>query len=262
MTRAGQTVPRAVDPDPWADSDPRIQHGLERYLDLLQRWGQVYNLTAIRDRDAMRMQHLRDSWALLPWLDRRTLPEGRPVLLDVGSGAGLPGVVVAIARPDWRVVCVDKVGKKTSFVRQVALELGLGNLAAIHARVEELPTLPIWGELAPRGAAVVTSRAFASLLDFVRWTEPCLAVGGVWLAMKGQRPDAELAALVSAGLSGERSPAMGLSTAPKGAKGFGFRLGPPRVDVLNVPGVVGERCLVTLARESEQPAQPVNAGST
>lgn len=190
---------------------PRQVEQLEAYLDLLQRWGRTYNLTAILDRPAMRVQHLLDSLALVPHLPptepaaaSAQAPEqaldrpagAKPVLLDVGSGAGLPGVVVAVARPDWRVICVDAVAKKVGFIRQVAVELGLPHLHACHARVEALADQSDWQALAPQGARVITSRAFASLADFLAATGRLRSeAAGEWVAMKGVPPVEEIDAL-------------------------------------------------------------------
>lgn len=118
--------------------------------------------------------------------------QGKARILDVGAGAGLPGVTLAIALPPvWpvEVTCVDAVAKKAGFIRQVAAELGLPNLNAVHGRIETLALPP---------ADVITCRAFASLADIVRWTARHLAPGGVWMALKGQRPDDEIHALPSA----------------------------------------------------------------
>jgi len=168
-------------------SDVQITRLLD-YQDLLQKWNRVYNLTAVRDPKDMLTHHLLDSLAIVAPLQRQLqLRHGasRRRLLDVGAGAGLPGVVVAICCPDIQVACVDAVAKKTAFVRQVQVALGLTNLQAHHARVENLP-----------GAYdVVCSRAFASLVDFVQGTRHLLAPGACWLAMKGQEPVSEMAAL-------------------------------------------------------------------
>lgn len=162
-----------------------VDQQLSRYLDLLAHWNQVYNLTAVRDPAQMRTHHLADSQSIVAPLERHAA--GRPLkILDVGSGGGLPGVVLAIHHPDWQVTCVDTVAKKAGFIRQVALELGLKNLRAEHARVEQLPLAQ---------ADVVTCRAFASLTDFCTATRQHLAAHGVWLAMKGRAPDDEIAAL-------------------------------------------------------------------
>jgi 16S rRNA (guanine527-N7)-methyltransferase len=148
------------------------------YRDLLQKWNATYNLTALKDPAQMISQHLLDSLAILPWVNA-------PHILDVGSGAGLPGIVLAIARPELAVTLVDAVQKKTAFQQQAIIELGLKGVTAHHARIEKL---------AGRYPCIV-ARAFAGLADFVALTEHLLAPGGRWLAMKGQRPDAELAAL-------------------------------------------------------------------
>jgi 16S rRNA (guanine527-N7)-methyltransferase len=158
---------------------------LRDYLALLERWNRVYNLTAVREPAQMLVQHLLDSLAVVAPLRRWS--GGRAVrVLDVGSGGGLPGVVLGIAMPEVAVTCVEAVGKKAAFVQQVVAELGLRNVQSRHARVEQL---------AEPAFDVVTSRAFASLSDFVALTRQLLRPGGVWMAMKGQRPDAEIAAL-------------------------------------------------------------------
>ena len=159
---------------------------LAAYLELLQRWNRVHNLTALRDPEQAWTHHLLDSLSVVAPLARALAARSAPVLLDVGSGGGLPGVVLAVVRPDWAVVTVDAVAKKAGFVRQAALELGLANLRAEHARVEAL---------APAQADVVVSRAFASLDDFTRLSRRHLAPHGVWAAMKGRRPDDEVAVL-------------------------------------------------------------------
>lgn len=164
-----------------------LRNQLLVFLDLLHKWNQAYNLSAVRDPQQMVHQHLLDCLAALPALDRH-LQGGEARILDVGSGAGLPGVVWALMRPQWSLCCVDAVAKKASFVRQVAAELALRNLRAEHARVEQLQLPPF---------DVVVSRAFASLADFTRLTRRQLAPGGCWLAMKGRLPDDEIAALDS-----------------------------------------------------------------
>jgi 16S rRNA (guanine527-N7)-methyltransferase len=154
------------------------QERLLAYLALLQKWNRTYNLTAVREPERMLALHLFDSLAILPWV-------GDGPLLDVGSGGGLPGIPLAIARPQLAVSLVDTVQKKTTFLRQVAIELGLGNVRVHHARVEEMQ-----GQYAQ-----ISSRAFAECERFVGLTRHLLAPGGRWLAMKGVRPDAELAKL-------------------------------------------------------------------
>ena len=180
------------------------------YLGLLQRWNATYNLTAIRDPAQMLTQHVADCLAVIGPL-RRHCGEGQAKrLLDVGSGGGLPGAVVAALNPSIEVTCVDAVGKKAAFVRQAAGELGLKNLRAEHTRVEQLKAA---------GFDVIASRAFASLPDFVHWTGQHLAPHGVWMAMKGKPPTDEIAAL------------------PKELSVF-------HVEHIKVPGLQAERCIV------------------
>jgi len=167
------------------DLDSPTADRLLAYLDLLQRWNATYNLTSVRDPEQMLVQHLFDCLAVIGPLRRELAPSGIR-LLDVGSGGGLPGVVIATMCPEWRVACVDTVGKKAAFVRQVAVELKLANLQAEHARVETLRLPP---------CEAVVSRAFSSLADFVRLTRGQLKPSGVWMAMKGRRPDEEIATL-------------------------------------------------------------------
>ena len=179
------------------------------FVDLLRRWNSTYNLTAIRDPEEMLVQHLFDCLAVVAPLCRE-LPKRPARLLDVGSGGGLPGVVLAVLIPDLDVTCVDSVGKKAAFIRQAGAELGLRNLRAEHGRVEDLRAAPF---------DVVSSRAFASLADFTGLTRPHLAEAGIWMAMKGKRPDAELASL------------------PADVQVF-------HVEHLKVPELDAERCLV------------------
>jgi len=179
------------------------------YLDLIAKWNKVYNLTAVRDPQAMLTQHLVDSLSLIPALRRHA--ESQPLrLMDVGSGGGLPGVVVAICDPSIDVTCVDAVAKKATFIKQVAAELKLPNLHGQHSRVEQLKT-PAFD--------LITSRAFASLLDFTTLTRQHLKPDAIWLAMKGQHPADELAAL------------------PADLDEF-------HVEQLQVPGLDAQRCLI------------------
>jgi len=199
------------------------------YLDLIQKWTKVYNLTAVREPEDMLTHHVLDSLAVILPLrlkladlrgtgliatrgdEATTLLEVR--LLDVGSGAGLPGVVIAICCPDISVDCVDTVAKKVAFIRQVSATLKLLNLRGLHARVENLAERYV----------VVSSRAFASLSDFSRLSEGALAPGGVWMAMKGKDPEDEILAL-----SGQ-------------VRVF-------HVEHLAVPGLGAERCIVWMRR--------------
>ncbi|MEY3427221.1 MAG: Ribosomal small subunit methyltransferase, partial [Pseudomonadota bacterium] len=150
------------------------QQNLMAYLDLIQKWNKVYNLTALRDPKDMLTHHLLDSLSAVGPLQRHlqgvlSFDEQACTLLDVGSGGGLPGVVVAICCPSIRVTCVDAVSKKAAFVQQVAASLKLPNLKGVHARVESLA-----GPF-----DVVCSRAFASLPDFVNWSSGALADAGM-----------------------------------------------------------------------------------
>jgi len=164
---------------------PIQQEALLRYLGLLERWNGVYNLTAARDPEVMLSHHVLDCLAALPPL-RRECPGGaHRRLIDVGIGAGLPGVALGIMDPELLVVCVDSVAKKVAFIQQAIAELRLSNVRAEHARVDTVRAT----------AAVVTARAYASLDKFVATTAHLLDEGGVWMAMKGKRPVEELAAL-------------------------------------------------------------------
>ena len=183
---------------------------LLRYLHLLHRWNATYNLTAIRDPDQMLVQHVVDCLAVINPLRRRLGVQTNTRILDVGSGGGLPGAVIATLCPNMDVTCVDTVGKKAAFIQQVAIQLRLANLHAQHIRVERLQAMPF---------QVIISRAFASLSNFVSLTRPLLAADGVWLAMKGKHPVDELAALDPSALV--------------------FH-----VEQLTVPGLDAKRCLV------------------
>ena len=190
---------------------------LVAYLSLIQKWTKVYNLTAVRDPAEMVTHHLLDSLAAVAPLEKHLVHAGlagAASLLDVGSGAGLPGVVMAICCPNLSVTCVDTVAKKATFIKQVALELKLPNLAGLHARVEAID----------RPYDVICSRAFASLVDFTQWSSTALAPDGVWLAMKGKPPAEELNAL------------------PQGIDVF-------NVEQLQVPGLDAERCIVWMRKK-------------
>ena len=200
--------------------DAGQQAALLEYLALIQKWTKVYNLTAVRDPDEMLTHHLLDSLAVIAPLQKQlaALKEhgvggDKPRLLDVGSGAGLPGIVIAICCPHITVHCVDTVAKKAAFIQQVAVTLKLPNLRGIHARVESL-TEPY---------DVVSSRAFASLMDFTAWSEKALAGQGVWMGMKGKHPADEMAAL------------------PTSVEVF-------HVEQLVVPGLDAERCIVWMRK--------------
>lgn len=188
------------------------------YGALILKWNKVYNLTALRDPASVLTHHLLDSLAVVAPLQRELAKRGatNARLLDVGSGAGLPGAVIALMCPGVDVTCIDAVAKKTAFVQQVAAELGSTNLRGLHNRIETLAGT----------YDVVSSRAFASLVDFVNGSSQVLAPRGIWLAMKGRVPDAEIAAL------------------PAIAKVF-------HVEQLVVPGLDAERCIVWLDKSTE-----------
>ncbi len=211
------------------------------YMALIEKWNKVYNLTAVRDPADMLTHHLLDSLAVVAPLLKHAqgrgtqgqslqgqTPHGQEPqesklrVLDVGSGAGLPGTVLAIMCPQLDVTCVDTVGKKAAFIQNTALTLKLPNLRGVHARVEEMQAAPF---------DVVTSRAFSSLVDFVTLTkfhvkQPEAGMpGGVWMAMKGKHPADELTAL------------------PGNVEVF-------HVEQLQVPGLGAERCLVWMRANS------------
>lgn len=179
------------------------------YLDLLQRWNSVYNLTAIRTPGDMLTQHVVDCLAAIGPLERE-MGTDRYSVLDVGSGGGMPGLVIAAMVRHAEVTCVDAVGKKAAFVQQAASELGLKNLHSVHARVDQMP---------PAMFDVVTCRAFGSLETLRRMTVHLLKPSGRWMAMKGHVPNAEIAEL------------------PSSIEMF-------HVEHLDVPRLAAQRCLV------------------
>ncbi len=152
------------------------------YLALLDKWNRVYNLTAVRDAGRMVSHHLLDSLAAVPFFTREQV-------LDVGSGGGLPGIPLAIVRPELRVTLIDSIAKKTAFLLQAKAELGLANVQVITGRVEDFRP--------EAGFDVITSRAFSDLNAFVTLTRHLLNPGGCWLAMKGLYPHEEIAGLPS-----------------------------------------------------------------
>ena len=178
------------------------------YQALLQRWNAAYNLTAVRDPDEMVTRHLLDSLAILPYVRGASLA-------DLGTGAGLPGIPLAIAAPQRDVLLVDASGKKVRFLREAIRSLELERVRAVQARVQT-----VTGQF-----DCITARAFASLADMLAWGGHLLAPGGEWLAMKGRAPDAELDALPA---------------------GYVLRA----MHALSVPGLEAERHLLVLARAS------------
>ena len=191
-----------------------VQERLLDYMALIQKWNKVYNLTALRDPREILTHHLLDSLSAIGPLMRQAASFDEAFsFLDVGSGGGLPGVVIAICCPKVKVTCVDTVTKKAAFVQQVAASLKLVNLKGLHARVETL-TGPF---------DVIGSRAFASLPDFINWSSGALAPKGIWMAMKGKLPVEEMAAL------------------PPTAQVF-------HVEQLQVPGLDAARCMIWMKK--------------
>ncbi len=189
--------------------DAASQNRLLAYLALLDKWNRVYNLTAIRDSEHMLRQHLFDSLAVLPYVDAASV-------LDVGSGAGLPGIPLAIARPSLAVTLLEASQKKVAFLRQAVIELGLRNVTVVHGRAQDYHPACLY----PR----IIARALTALDEFVRLTQHLLAAGGQWLAMKGKYPQAELAQLTAAAVV--------------------------RTVRLSVPGLAAERHLVIMERRA------------
>ena len=190
-------------------ADEALVERILDYLRLLDRWNRVYNLTAVAGPEAWVSRHVLDCLAILPHLRGRDL-------LDVGTGAGLPGLLVALARPDMSVIMLDRSRRKTCFVEQAAAELGLGNARVEHARVEAFA--------APAGFDCIVSRAFTQGEAFLRMTGHLAQERSRWLLMKGQRPDEELVEL----------------------KGLGWR---PEIRRLAVPGLPAERHLLIIDRD-------------
>ena len=188
--------------------DEQKQQKLLAYLALMQKWNKVHNLTAVRDADEMVVLHLLDSLAVLPFIDGKSL-------LDVGSGAGLPGIPLAICLPELKVTVIDSNQKKVSFMRQAKAELGIANLEVLGGRVEEIQP--------DHKFDIVISRAFSDLSLFISLTYQLCDAHGKWLAMKGVYPDAELVELEQK-----------------------TKLKPSKVEVLKVPGLEAQRHLVFL----------------
>jgi 16S rRNA (guanine527-N7)-methyltransferase len=183
------------------------------FIDLLLKWNRVHNLTAVTSTTQALQLHLLDCLAVVAPLRRHLAMRNSklsPRLLDVGSGGGLPGVVIAIAAPELQVTCVDAIAKKTAFVTQAQAELRLANLTAVHGRAEHLK---------PPGFDVITSRAVGTLSELITWTYPVLKDDGVWMAMKGTVPDAEIGEVME-------------------------RVDVFHVEQLHIPTLAAQRCLV------------------
>lgn len=183
-----------------------INESLLHYLTLLHKWNQAYNLTAVRDMAAMVARHVLDSLAIMPWIKG-------PRVLDVGSGAGLPGIPLAIALPHLQFILLDSNGKKIRFLKEVKRALSLHHVEILQARVESYHPA--------QGFDTVTSRAFSSLQQMIAWTEHLIAPQGIWLAMKGRCPETELKLLTH----------------------------PHRVEAYSVAELEGERCCIIIEKE-------------
>lgn len=177
------------------------------YLNLLEKWNKAYNLTAIRSRESMISHHLLDSLAIRPWIKG-------PRVIDVGTGAGFPGVPLAIAMPHIHVVLLDSNGKKIRFLREVKRVLALTNIEIVQSRVEAYHP--------SSGFDTVTSRALSDCETLVGWTGHLIADSGIWLAMKGRSPDAEVFALKH----------------------------PYHIEPYTVNGLEGERCCVIIKNQT------------
>ncbi len=195
--------------------DPALAEPLARYLALMLRWNTAYNLTAIRDPREMVTKHVLDSLAMAPFVG---IAVGVPNLADLGTGAGLPGIPLAIAHPDLRVTLVESNGKKARFMREALRTLGLSNAEVAESRIEALDR--------PGAFAAITARALATLPLILQLGGHLIAPGGVLLAMKGARPDEEIAALPTGWTVREMRP-------------------------LRVPGLDAERHLLTVGRVGE-----------
>ncbi|MBL8341966.1 MAG: 16S rRNA (guanine(527)-N(7))-methyltransferase RsmG [Rubrivivax sp.] len=186
------------------------QAALAGYLDLLGRWNQTHNLTAVRQPAEMLTHHLADCLAAVAALERHPCGAAAHRILDVGSGGGLPGLLLALFRPSSTVMCIDAVAKKVAFIRQASGQLRLANVEARHGRVETLTGPPF---------DLITARALATLVQFVELTRHLVAERGCWMAMKGQVPAEEIQQL------------------PSDVEVF-------HVEPLTVPGLDAQRCLV------------------
>ena len=166
--------------------DDKQKQSVLLYLELIQKWNKTYNITAIKEAEQILVQHLFDSLSVIAPLQQQVGAEKAAVVLDVGSGGGLPGVIIAICCPHWHVTCIDAVEKKTSFITMVAGRLGLKNLSSKHCRIEDY---------ASDEADLVVSRAFASLSDFANWSGHTAKKNGHLAAMKGHYYPDEIAEL-------------------------------------------------------------------
>jgi 16S rRNA (guanine527-N7)-methyltransferase len=179
------------------------------YLTLLNKWNLAYNLTAVRDLESMINKHILDSLAISPWL------KGRKII-DVGTGAGLPGIPLAITNPQMQLTLLDSNGKKTRFLAEVKRQLDLENIEIVQFRIENYRPA--------QGFDTVVSRAFSSLDQMIHWTQHLIAPNGIWLAMKGRYPTEELNLIHK----------------------------PYRVEPYRVEGIEGERCCVLIDNTTKE----------
>jgi 16S rRNA (guanine527-N7)-methyltransferase len=193
-------------------TDAQIEQMLT-YVTLIQKWNTVYNLTAVRDLSSIIDLHLLDCLAVLTHLKLQLRPDHQTRIIDVGSGAGLPGILFAICLPEVTVHSIDTVKKKSAFQQQAKTSLNLSNFHAYHARIEKwvvpigtATAKPIAQNLDQPVQQILVSRAFAALTDIVSWTEHLLQPGDLWFSMKGEYPHAEIAALPLPYRTGERLP--------------------------------------------------------
>jgi 16S rRNA (guanine527-N7)-methyltransferase len=191
------------------------------YLYQLNKWNKTYNLTAIRDQEQALIQHLFDSLSVVRPLQLKMQSHSikHPKIMDVGSGGGLPGAILAITLPEASVICIDAVEKKIAFIRHVASALQLKNLKALHMRIEELPNADM---------DIVISRAFASLKDFVTFAGKHVSIDGELVAMKGKKPMGEIVELEETDWLAKE------------------------IEILTVPELNAERCLVWLQRKGNK----------
>ena len=195
---------------------------LLNYLQQLQRWNKTYNLTAIESSYDMLIKHVVDSLSVLPVLDGLTEQMGTVNLniLDVGSGGGLPGIVVAVCREHWTVTCVDAVQKKVAFIQQMRAVLNCSNIHAVHSRIERAKGV---------NCDVLITRAFSSLKNTIEWAGKHITVGGYLVAMKGKEPTDEIAEL---------------------KLGLEWQLQP--IQPVSVPFLDAERCVVMIKKQGKQ----------
>lgn len=208
MERCRKILEAGLDQLGMALGDGQVEK-LLKYIELIDKWNKAFNLTSIRDKEAMTSLHLLDSLAVLPHVGGKTI-------VDIGTGAGLPGIPLAVCMPDAEFTLLDSNAKKTRFVQQAVLELKLANVRVRHSRVESFRPERLFD--------TAITRAFTNLPDMLRLTMPLLEAGGVLLAMKGQYPEQEI---VRAGVDATVVP-------------------------IKVPGIDAERCLIQITKPTQR----------